>query len=243
MPPSPWARADASPGSGVPGELRGTEHVHSRYGKLPWAHVLASAIRLARHGFTVSEDLVRYMDAVSPNRFLTDDPAWAVDFAPRGSRVRLGEIMTHKRYADMLETIASQGADAFYTGAVAKATIAALADLANYTVAVQEPLAITYRGFRLTSCNAPSSGAVALSALNTVGGYCGFGDPAQVNLTTHRLDEAMCFAYGQRAELGDPAFVPGLAEYTWNMVAPEMGADVRSRISDLTTHDVAWYDT
>lgn len=34
----------------------------------------------------VTEDLVRYMDAaMSPsNRFLVDDPVWAVDFAPNG---------------------------------------------------------------------------------------------------------------------------------------------------------------
>jgi gamma-glutamyltranspeptidase/glutathione hydrolase len=34
----------------------------------------------------VTEDLVRYMEsAMSPsNRFLVDDPVWAIDFAPNG---------------------------------------------------------------------------------------------------------------------------------------------------------------
>lgn len=237
--------------SGVPGEVRGTEYVHKKYGKLPWAEVLAPAIKLARYGFTVTEDLVNYMDSASPNAFLTEDPSWAIDFAPRGCRVKLGETMTRKRYADTLETIANEGADAFYTGAIAKATVAALQakngtmtlqDLKNYTVALRKPAHINYRGYRLAACNAPSGGVVALSALNAVGGYDGFGDPAQVNLTTHRLDEAIRFAYGQRANLGDPSFVDGLAEYTEQMTSPETGAEIRSKISDVTTRDVSWYD-
>ncbi|PNY21216.1 Gamma-glutamyltranspeptidase 1 [Tolypocladium capitatum] len=237
--------------SGVPGELRGTEYVHKKYGQLPWAHVLAPAVELARHGFTVTEDLVNYMDSTSPNDFLTKDPSWAIDFAPRGYRVKLGETMTRKRYADTLETIANEGADAFYTGDIARATIATLQsrngtmtlqDLADYTVALRKPVQINYRGYRLTSSNAPSGGVVALSALNTVSGYDGFDDPAQVNLTTHRLDEAIRFAYGQRANLGDPSFVDGMAEYTEQMISAETGAEIRSKISDVTTRDVSWYD-
>ncbi|KJZ78670.1 hypothetical protein HIM_02061 [Hirsutella minnesotensis 3608] len=236
--------------SGVPGETRGTEYVHKRYGKLPWPRVLAPAIRLARYGFIVNEDLVRYMNSVS-GEFFTEDPSWAQDFAPNGRLVRLGETMTRKRYANTLERIANEGADAFYTGSIAQATIAALEaangtmtveDLANYTIKSREPLSITYRGYKLTSCSAPSSGAVALSALNTVSGYEGFGDPAQVNLSTHRLDEAIRFAYGQRTLLGDPSFVEGLDNYTEKMVSPAMGAEVRSKISDFTTQDVSWYD-
>ncbi|KAM4066197.1 gamma-glutamyltranspeptidase [Hirsutella rhossiliensis] len=237
--------------SGVPGELRGTEYVHERYGKLSWAHVMAPAIRLARDGFTVREDLVRYMDSVSPNSFFTDDPAWAIDFAPRGRRVQLGETMTRRRYADTLETIAERGAEAFYTGPLAKATIAALQDangtmtledLKNYTITLRKPAAINYRGYKLTSTSAPSSGVVALSALNVVSGYDGFNDPSQANLSTHRLDEAMRFAYGQRTVLGDPSFVDRLAEYTEIMVSPETGEHTRAKISDFTTQDVAYYD-
>ena len=186
--------------SGVPGELRGMEYVHKRYGKLPWKAVVKPAVEVARYGFSVTEDLVRYMKTVTPNnKFLTDDPTWAIDFAPNGRLVKLGETITRKRYADTLEVIGAEGADAFYTGAIANATIAALRkangtmtleDLKNYTVAIRKPAAISYRGYKLHSTNAPSSGVVALAALKIVDGYTGFGDPGQVNLTTHRLDEA-----------------------------------------------------
>ncbi|UNI15896.1 hypothetical protein JDV02_002382 [Purpureocillium takamizusanense] len=238
--------------SGVPGELRATEYVHKKYGKLRWAEVIRPSIKLARHGFAVTQDLVKYMNNVTPNnKFLTEDPTWAIDFAPNGHLVQLGETMTRKRYADTLETIAQHGADAFYTGPIARATIAALKkangtmtmdDLKNYTVALREPVQIKYRGYKLTSTNAPSSGVVALSALNTVSGYDGFGDSAHINLTTHRLDEAIRWAYGQRTEMGDPSFVDGMANYTKNMISAETGATIRSKISDVRTQNVSYYD-
>ncbi|KAK1498608.1 gamma-glutamyltranspeptidase [Colletotrichum tamarilloi] len=238
--------------SGVPGELRGLEHLHKKYGKLPWSKVVEPAIKVARYGWRVNEDLVRYMKSVTPNgNFLTDDPSWAIDFAPHGTLLKLNETITRKRYADTLEVIAKEGADAFYTGAIANATIAALsksngtmtmADLKNYTVAIREPAQISYRGYKLTACNAPSGGIVALSALNIVSGYEGFGDPASRNSTVHRLDESMRFAYGQRTKLGDPSFVDGLSAYTKSMISPEVGAEIRSKISDFRTQNVSYYN-
>ncbi|OHE94293.1 gamma-glutamyltranspeptidase [Colletotrichum orchidophilum] len=237
--------------SGVPGELRGLERLH-RYGKLDWSEVLKPAIKLARDGWPVNHDLIRYMNAVSPNNsFLTNDPSWAIDFAPHGTLLKLGDIITRKRYAETLQKIADNGADAFYNGPIAKATIDALTkskgimtleDLRDYKVAIRDPAQISYRGYKLTACNAPSGGIVALSALNIVEGYKGFGDPAERNTTVHRLDEAMRFAYGQRTKLGDPFHVNGLSDYTKNMISPETGAKIRSKISDSRTFDVSYYN-
>ncbi|KAI0845730.1 gamma-glutamyltranspeptidase [Daldinia vernicosa] len=237
--------------SGVPGELRGLEYLHKNYGKLPWAEVVKPAVKVAREGFEVTADLVKYIASATPNDFLKDDPAWAIDFAPKGYIVKLGETITRKRYADTLEVIANEGPDAFYTGAIANATITALQgkngtmtldDLKNYTVAIRKPSEIKYRGYKLTSISAPASGVVALSALKIVDGYEGFGDPAAVNLTTHRLDEAIKFAYGQRSELGDPSFVEGLDEYQESMISDATAAEVRSKISDFKTQNVSYYD-
>ena len=90
--------------SGVPGELRGTEHLHKNYGILPWSTVMAPAINLARYGFKVTEDTVNYIKQAIAGEadFLVEDPNWAIDFAPNGTLVKLGDVMTRKRYADTL---------------------------------------------------------------------------------------------------------------------------------------------
>ncbi|KAL2408003.1 Glutathione hydrolase proenzyme [Exophiala dermatitidis] len=241
--------------SGVPGEVRGLAHLHDNYGKLPWKQVMQGAIKTARYGWTVNADLVRYMksanaSALVPN-FLVDDPNWAIDFAPNGTLVGLGDTITRKRYADTLEAIAERGPDAFYEGPIAEATIAALQaqngtmtleDLKNYTVAIRPPANITYRGYRLFSCSAPSSGEVALSTLKILEGYSDFFADGQTNLSTHRLDEAIRFAYGERTNLGDPSFVANLSEYQAEMLTDETAAQIRSKISDYTTLNVSSYD-
>ncbi|KAH0836284.1 Gamma-glutamyltranspeptidase 3 [Fonsecaea pedrosoi] len=241
--------------SGVPGEVRGLAHLHQNYGKLPWTQVMQGAIKTARYGWTVSEDLVRYMEsgmasAAVPN-FLVDDPNWAIDFAPNGTLLGAGDTITRKRYADTLETIAQQGPDAFYRGPIAEATIAAvqaangtmtLEDLHNYTVAVRQTANITYRGYRLFSCSAPSSGEVALSVLKTLELYPDFFHAGTVNLSTHRLDEAIRFGYGERTSLGDPSFVHNLSAYQDEMLSDATARDIRSKISDLRTLNVSAYD-
>lgn len=166
------------------------------------------AIRTAREGFPVSKDLVHYMDRATKDRedFLTKDPAWAIDFAPKGKRLGLGDIITRRRYADTLEAISKQGVCAFYSGPIAEAMINALqsangtmtlADLRDYTIAIRNTSQIDYRGYKIASTTAPSSGIIALAILNTLGGYSHFFEPGGVNLSTHRMDEAIRFGYGE----------------------------------------------
>jgi gamma-glutamyltranspeptidase/glutathione hydrolase len=194
--------------SGVPGEIRGLERLHKEYGLLPWPTVMQPAIKAARDGFPVTLDLVHYMEKATAQDggFLTQDPTWALDFAPNGTRLGLGDIMTRKRYANTLQTIADFGPDAFYSGSIAETTIQAvqaangtmtLDDLQNYTAILRDPVQIDYRGFKVASTSAPSSGVVGMSVLKILDGYDDFFAPGTVNLSTHRMDEAMRFGYGQ----------------------------------------------
>ncbi|KEF51898.1 gamma-glutamyltransferase [Exophiala aquamarina CBS 119918] len=243
--------------SGVPGEVRGLAHLHQNYGSLPWQLVMQGAINIARYGWTVNEDLVSYIksanasdSAVSPN-FFVDDPNWALDFAPNGTLLGLGDTITRKRYANTLETISEKGPDAFYTGSIAETMIAALQeengtmtmeDLRDYKVSIRPAANITYRGYRIFGCSAPSSGAVALSVLKTVEGYSDFFAADKANLSTHRLDEAIRFGYGERTNLGDPSFVANISDYQDDMLSDRSAAQIRGKILDTRTLNVSAYD-
>jgi gamma-glutamyltranspeptidase / glutathione hydrolase len=194
--------------SGVPGEIRGLEYIHKKYGTLEWSTLLQPAITVARDGFPITADLSRAINAslVDHSDFLRTDPSWSLDFAPNGTLLGLGDIIYRKRYADTLERIATEGPDAFYNGRIAETMIQAtqeangtmtLEDLQRYEVLIRDTKEIDYRGYKITSTSAPSSGTVGLSILKILGGYSDFFHPETKHLSTHRLDEAMRFAYGQ----------------------------------------------
>ena len=139
--------------------------------------------------------------------FLSKDPSWAEDFAPNGTRVGEGDIVTRKRYARTLEAIATEGPDGFYKGTLAEATVRALRrrngtitmeDMAGYNVVSRKPATVEYKGFRVHACGAPASGAVALSVLKILEGYSDMHESEQ--LSTHRMDEAIRFGYGKVSE-------------------------------------------
>ncbi|KAH8678346.1 gamma-glutamyltranspeptidase [Xylariales sp. PMI_506] len=237
----------------VPGELRGLEEAHSRFGVLPWKAVVHPAAHVARHGFPVTEDLVRYFAyAISSAKrnFLVEDPDWAEDFAPNGKLLGLGETLTRKRYADTLDAIADGGANVFYEGTLAEQTVAAvraangsmtLEDMASYRVIFRDNVNITYRGYRLFSVGAPASGAVALGTLKTFEGYSEKDTAADANLTLHRFDEAMRFAYGAHQQLGDPAYVDGIPALEELMLSASGAESTRHRILDDATQPVEHY--
>ncbi|KAK0099423.1 hypothetical protein ONS95_003508 [Cadophora gregata] len=247
---NPAASVISGLASGIPGDLRGLEYLHNKYGALPWRAVCNPAVHIAQYGFPVTEDLVRYMYEATKdgNTFLTDDPQWAVDFAPNGTLLGLGETLTRKRYANTLEVVAKYGAKAFYEGEIAQYTINALqaangtmtmADLANYRVSIRDPISITYKGYNLYSCGVPSGGSVALSILKIIEGY---PSPSDLNLSTHRIDEAMRFSYAARGELGDPDFFNYMTAYEADMLRPKTAEKIRGKIDDERTKNVTDYN-
>ncbi|THV53359.1 hypothetical protein BGAL_0053g00270 [Botrytis galanthina] len=237
----------------VPGDLRGLEYLHNKYGQLPWQIVCNPAVHIARNGFPVTEDTVYYMQAVKNQvgwNFLEEDPNWARDFAPNGTLLKLGDIMKRERYANTLETIANRGASAFYEGEIAEATIATinatngtmtLADLKDYEIKIRNPINITYRGYTIHSTGTPSGGSIALSILKTIEGYDMYKE-SDLFLNTHRLDEAMRFSYAAHSELGDPSFFDEMVRFEEGIISAETADSNRRKILDDKTQDVGRYN-
>ena len=116
-----------------------------------------------------------------------------------------------------------------------------LDDLKNYKVKSRKVAKMTYRDMELFGIGSPAGGAVSLSNLKTMEQYDA-KDWSDVNLTVHRFDEAMRFAYGARLELGDPDFVDDVEKLEAQMLDEKNAQAIRHRIMDNTTQPVELYD-
>lgn len=200
---------------GVPGTVAGLIHALARYGTLPLPVVMAPAIRLARAGFPVSDDLARMLE--SQRERLGAWPASRAIFFRAGRPLTAGERLVQTDLARSLELIARQGTRAFYQGDIGRRIAADMArhgglitraDLARYRVVERAPVTGDYRGYRIVSMPPPSSGGTHLvQMLNLLERYP-LGDyGAGSARVLHLQAEAMKLAYADRAEwLGDPDF-------------------------------------
>ena len=116
-----------------------------------------------------------------------------------------------------------------------------LDDLREYKAIVRETVGIEYRGFNVYTTPTPTSGSVCLSVLKTMEQYP-LSDAHDTNLTVHRFNEAMRFAYGARMELGDPCYVSNMAPYEDRLLSTSRAQHIRRRILDDATQPVGAYD-
>ncbi|KAH7222855.1 gamma-glutamyltranspeptidase [Fusarium oxysporum] len=237
---------------GVPGEVRGFEYAHKKYGSLPWKTVLQGAIKVAQDGFIVNADMARFIEKTirDHHNFFVEDPSWAEDFTRNaGQLIPEGEKMTRRRYARTLQAIAEHGADAFYTGAFAESMVKTiqetngtitLDDYKNYDVISREVLHTEYKGYDVYGISSPAGGAVSLNILNTMNGYTHQDEDR--NTTLHIYIEAMKFAYGARLHLGDPDFVDGVPELEHEMLNATTAEKIRRKIDPRKTQKIEKYD-
>lgn len=206
---------------GTPGLVRLLETAHRQHGKLPWADLFAPAIRLARQGFTISTRLHFLLRWFGPTGLSPEAKAYFFD--SNGSPLPIGYTLRNEPYAATLEKIAQSGADAFYTGPLADAIVAAaqkapnaagdltLADLAAYTVVAREPVCVPYRTYRICGMGPPSSGGIAVAQiLKLIERFDPGRTPndAMNTAALHLVTEAERLAYADRGRyLADPAFV------------------------------------
>ena len=202
--------------SGVPGTVDGLLSALARYGTLDARTVLAPAIRLARDGFPLPEDLAaqfsRHRERFAPY------PASAAKFAKAdGAAYAAGDLFRQPDLAATLERIAAQGRDGFYAGRTADLLVAEMErggglisheDLKEYRSVWRQPVRGSYRGHDIYSMPPPSSGGVLLvQLLNMLETHDVNRMGADNADTAHLMIEAERRAYADRAEhLGDPDF-------------------------------------
>jgi gamma-glutamyltranspeptidase / glutathione hydrolase len=213
----PKKSRDSALAIGVPGTVAGLALAHAKYGsqKFTLAELIAPAIRLAREGFPIEDDVADSLPRAkarlerwpsSAKIFLKDD----------GRPLGPGATLVQSDLADTLAAIARDGPKAFYEGAIAEKVVAAVRDagglmtsddLKSYQAIDREPLRGSYRGYDIVSMPPSSSGgAILIEILNILEGYPDFA--ADDTRRVHLVVEAMKLAYADRATFfGDPASV------------------------------------
>ena len=200
--------------SGVPGSVAGMYEAWKKYGHLPWATLIAPAIRLAQ-GHVI--DSARSRDIRSDRELLARFPASREQFLVHDTAPPPGTMWRQPDLARTLQLISDSGPGVFYNGQIANLIVAEMQrggglitkeDLRRYHPKWRTPIQLTYRGHTIYSMPPPSSGGVTMGEiLNILEGYDtlpAFGTPAYVHLVT----EAMRRAFIDRNHwLGDPDFV------------------------------------
>lgn len=204
---------------GVPGILRMLALAHKEHGKLPWARLFDRAIALSENGFAISP---RLHAMIRRSKDLRDFPAARAYFlTPDGAAKPAGSLLLNPALAETYRQLAGGGAEAFYSGGIARDISAAvakaarnpatmtLADIASYKAKKRPPICRPYRAWRLCVMPPPTSGG--LTTLQILGLLEGFDmariPPASVQ-AVHLISEASRLAYADRRRyIGDPDFV------------------------------------
>ena len=97
---------------GVPGELRGLQEAHRRYGRLSWKRLVEPSVELAKSA-RVSKELARRLAWFGG--FMYQDDVWSEIFVDQetGELKKEGDVFSRKAYAKTLQAIADHGRMSF----------------------------------------------------------------------------------------------------------------------------------
>ena len=152
----------------------------ARFGTFPLADVMEPAIRHASRGFRVTPYLHECVSDCAADMARDPEIARAV-FAWRRHRSLPGTRLVTGDYAETLRSIAREGPDLLYTGALGAHYADHMAksggyitrdDLTRYRTVERDALRGTYRGFDIVGPPPPSSGPLhIIQMLNILEGY------------------------------------------------------------------------
>ncbi|MGH8977615.1 MAG: gamma-glutamyltransferase, partial [Acidimicrobiia bacterium] len=191
----------------VPGAPRGWFDLLDRFGTRSFGDLAAPALRYAEDGFALTR---RGSDMFTGCR-VTYDHFGLPDFGVAYPRTDPGDWLRQPALARTIRTLAADGPDAYYKGAIGEAIAARLEAVGSFMTADDfaahegtwaEPLRERFADLEIAELPPPTQGVTALEALRIVDGL---DLPLDGVARAHLMIEAMkCALVDRNAFVGDP---------------------------------------
>ncbi|XP_050977231.1 glutathione hydrolase 5 proenzyme [Labeo rohita] len=238
---------------GVPGELRGYETAHQLYGKLPWAKLFEPSIKLAREGFPMPAYLTYFLQKDIIKNLVNGTELCELFYKDK-TYLHPRDTLKFPKLAETMETIAKEGADAFYTGKIAfdliqdvqeRNGMLSLEDLRGFLVRVSDAWTVKIGEYTMHFPPPPAGGAILSFILQLMHGFglssaSNQGD--QKTLTLHRFLEAVKFANGQKRNLKDPHVHSRESRDMEYIKDEKFIENIRALITNDSTHGASYYN-
>ncbi|KAG1955836.1 glutathione hydrolase 1 proenzyme-like isoform X1 [Pimephales promelas] len=227
----------------VPGELRGYQMAHDRYGKLPWRKLFEPSIKLASEGIQIGKALAVAINETCQT-ILNNTALWETFCGLKENDTKTNETLKQfPKLSHTYQRIANEGPDIFYNGSLnilddikAAGGNITLNDLKNYEVKNESALNFTVGNYIFHAPDAPFGGPVLALIFNILEGYN--ISSSNVTLMTnktlmfHRMIEAFRFADAQKSKLGDPDAYENINELVRNMTSVSFAEEIWRKIND-----------
>ncbi|MBB3179533.1 gamma-glutamyltransferase family protein [Variovorax sp. Sphag1AA] len=186
----------------VPGAVASWVALSERFGKLPFADLMAPAIEIAERGYLMPPVVQQKWAAATP--ILRSQPGFEQGFLPWGRAPEVGELFRFPAAGRALRAIAATKGEAFYSGEIAAALekfstanggSLKVSDLANWKPEWVEPIAQEYRGHTLHEIPPNGQGIAALIALGILKHFDIASIPVDSVASQHLQIEAMKLAF------------------------------------------------
>lgn len=186
----------------VPGAVGAWAALSGRFGKLPFADLMAPAVEIAERGYLVPPVVQQKWAAAAP--LLERHPGFRDHFMPRGRAPEVGELFRFPAAARALRAIGQTRGEAFYRGEIADALAQFAAaqgaglkasDLAAWQPEWVTPISRNYRGYTLHEIPPSGQGIAALIALGILSNFDIGALPVDSVASQHLQIEAMKLAF------------------------------------------------
>ena len=186
----------------VPGAVASWVALSERFGKLPFADLMAPAIETAERGYLVPPVVQQKWEAATS--LLQSQPGFAQGFLPWGRAPEVGELFRFAAAARAFKSIAASKGESFYRGEIAAAIekfstanggSLKASDLAAWRPEWVEPISRDYRGYTLHEIPPNGQGIAALIALGILEKFDIASMPVDSVASQHLQIEAMKLAF------------------------------------------------